>query len=91
LKIPTIYDIFIIWRLKMTGEFVQCSKDTLGGVPVFAGTRVPIQNMIDYLEAGDSIDAFLEDFPTVKKEQALGALEFAKIKILEFAYENIAG
>jgi uncharacterized protein (DUF433 family) len=76
---------------KMNNEFVQRSKDILGGVPVFTGTRVPIQNMIDYLEAGDSIDAFLEDFPTVKKEQALGALEFAKIKILEFAYENIAG
>ena len=74
----------------MNNEFVQRSKDILGGVPVFTGTRVPIQNMIDYLEAGDSIDAFLEDFPTVKKEQAPGALEFAKIKILEFAYENIA-
>ena len=57
---------------------------------MFTGTRVPIQNLIDYLEAGDSIYTFLEDFPTVKKEQAIGALEFAKIKILEFAYENIA-
>ena len=55
----------------MNNEFVQCSKDILGGVPVFTGTRVPIQNMIDYLEAGDSIDTFLEDFPTVKKEQAI--------------------
>jgi uncharacterized protein (DUF433 family) len=71
LKIPTFYDIFIIWRLKMKNEFVQRSKDILGGVPVFTGTRVPIQNMIDYLEAGDSIDAFLEDFPTVKREQAI--------------------
>jgi uncharacterized protein (DUF433 family) len=75
---------------KKNNEFMQCSKDILGGVPVFRGTRVPIQNMIDYLEAGDSIDTFLEDFPTVKKEQAIWALEFAKIKILEFAYENIA-
>ena len=74
----------------MNNEFVQRSKDILGGVPVFTGTRVPIQNMIDYLEAGDSIDAFLEDFPTVKREQAIRALEFAKIKILEFADENIA-
>jgi uncharacterized protein (DUF433 family) len=71
LKIPTLYDIVIIWRQKMNNEFVQCSKDILGGVPVFTGTRVPIQNMIDYLEAGDSIDTFLEDFPTVKKEQAI--------------------
>jgi uncharacterized protein (DUF433 family) len=74
----------------MNNEFIQRSKDILGGVPVFTGTRVPIQNLIDYLEAGDSIYTFLEDFPTVKKEQAIGALEFAKIKILEFAYENIA-
>ena len=58
----------------MNNEFVQCSKDILGGVPVFTGTRVPIQNMIDYLEAGDSIDIFLEDFPTVKKDQAIWAL-----------------
>jgi len=74
----------------MNNEFVQCSKDILGGVPVFTGTRVPIQNMIDYLEAGDSIDTFLKDFPTVKRSQAIWALEYAKIKILEFANENIA-
>ncbi len=74
----------------MNNEFMQCSKDILGGVPVFFGTRVPIQNMIDYLEAGDSLDAFLEDFPTVKKAQAIWALEYAKTKMLEFAYENIA-
>ena len=62
----------------MNYEFVQSSKDILGGVPVFTGTRVPIQNMIDYLEAGDSIDTFLEDFPTVKRDQAIWALEYAK-------------
>ncbi|MGE5343054.1 MAG: DUF433 domain-containing protein [Candidatus Omnitrophota bacterium] len=73
----------------MNEYFVQCSNEVLGGVPVFTGTRVPIQNMIDYLEAGDSLDAFLEDFPTVRKEQAIQALEFAKIKILELVHENI--
>ena len=74
----------------MDNDFMQLSEDVLGGVPVFKGTRVPIQNMIDYLEAGDSLDVFLEDFPTVKKEQAIMALEFAKVRILEFAYENSA-
>lgn len=69
----------------MNYNFVQCSESILGGVPVFRGTRVPVQNMIDYLEAGDSIDTFLEDFPSVKRAQALGALGFAKTKILEFA------
>ncbi len=75
---------------KTNYEFVQCSKEVLGGVPVFSGTRVPIQNMIDYLEAGDSINIFLEDFPTVKKEQAIQALEFTKAIITEFVHENIA-
>jgi uncharacterized protein (DUF433 family) len=74
----------------MNNEFMKCLKDILGGVPVFTGKRVPIQNMIDYLEAGDSVNTFLEDFPIVKKKQAIRALEFDKIKILEFAYENIA-
>ena len=74
----------------MNYEFVQSSKEILGGIPVFSGTRVPIQNLLDYLEAGDSIDLFLEDFPTVKKDQAIQALEFAKVKIMEFVHENIA-
>lgn len=60
----------------MNNEFMQQSKNILGGVPVFKGTRVPIKNMIDYLEAGDSIDVFLNDFPTVKKTQAIRALEY---------------
>ena len=48
-----------------------------GGVPVFRGTRVPLRNLIDYLEAGDDLDAFLEDFPSVTREQAVAALEEA--------------
>lgn len=54
------------------------SKDVLGGTPVFRGTRVPIKNLIDYLAAGQDIDEFLDDFPTVTKEQAKGLLELAK-------------
>ena len=50
----------------------------MGGTPVFVGTRVPFQTLLDYLEAGDSLDAFLDDFPTVKREQAVAALEQAK-------------
>lgn len=48
-----------------------------GGVPVFRGTRVPLRNLIDYLEAGDDLDAFLDDYPTVTREQAIAALEDA--------------
>ena len=51
------------------------SKDVLGGTPVFRGTRVPIKNLIDYLAAGQDIDEFLDDFPTVTKEQALDMLK----------------
>ena len=50
----------------------------LGGTPVFSGTRVPFQSLLDYLEGGQTLDEFLEDFPTVKREIAIRALEYAK-------------
>lgn len=50
----------------------------LGGTPVFVGTRVPVKILFDYLEAGDSLDVFLEEFPSVKREQAVAALELAR-------------
>jgi uncharacterized protein (DUF433 family) len=52
--------------------------EILSGIPVFAGTRVPAQNLIDYLEHGRSVDEFLDDFPTVRREQVIAALEEAK-------------
>ncbi len=61
---------------------IVSDPDTLGGVPVFAGTRVPFCNLIDSLEAGDSIDLFLYDFPTVSREQVIAVLETAKDRIL---------
>lgn len=57
---------------------IVSSPEVLGGTPVFAGTRVPIKNLMDYLEAGDTLDEFLEDFPSVSREQAIGFLEQAK-------------
>lgn len=54
---------------------VRSDPEVLGGVPVFAGTRVPVRALIDYLEAGDSLDEFLEDFPSVTREQAVAVLE----------------
>ncbi len=56
---------------------VHSDPEILGGTPVFVGTRVPLRNLIDYLEAGQSLDEFLEDFPTVSREQAVAALEAA--------------
>ena len=59
----------------MVKGVVQKSKDVLGGTIVFDGTRVPVQTLIEYLEAGDGIEDFLEDFPTVKKDQVIKFLE----------------
>jgi uncharacterized protein (DUF433 family) len=56
--------------------------EIMGGTPVFTGTRVPIQNLVDYLEGGESIDEFLTGFPTVKREQVIAFLEAATEKLL---------
>jgi len=63
-------------------EIIQRSKDILGGTPVFAGTRVPVQTLIDYLKAGDRLEDFLADFPTVSRSQAEGVLELVKETLL---------
>ena len=57
---------------------VHSDPEILGGTPVFVGTRVPVQNLTDYLAAGDSLDVFLDAFPTVTREQAVAALEAAR-------------
>jgi uncharacterized protein (DUF433 family) len=54
------------------------NKDILGGTPVFRGTRVPIQTLLDYLEGGETLEDFLQGFPTVTRESAVAALEEAK-------------
>jgi uncharacterized protein (DUF433 family) len=59
-------------------SIVETNPEILSGTPVFIGTRVPVQTLIDYLEAGDSLDDFLQDFPTVHREQAIAALELAR-------------
>ncbi len=57
---------------------IHCDPEVLGGTPVFIGTRVPAQTLIDYLEAGHSLDEFLGDFPSVRREQVIAALEIAR-------------
>jgi uncharacterized protein (DUF433 family) len=61
----------------MNEQLITSSADIMGGTPVFAGTRVPVQTLLDYLEAGETIDDFLEGFPTVAREQVIGFLEKA--------------
>jgi len=59
-------------------EVVHTDPEILAGEPVFVGTRVPLRNLFDYLEAGDSLEVFLDAFPDVTKEQAVAALELAR-------------
>lgn len=61
-----------------TVPVIHSDPDILGGTPVFVGTRVPIKTLLDYLEAGDPLDEFLEHFSSVKREQAIASLELAK-------------
>ena len=62
----------------MKSTAIHTSPDIMSGTPVFRGTRVPIKNLFDYLESGDTIENFLSDFPTVKREQVIEVLELAE-------------
>jgi uncharacterized protein (DUF433 family) len=64
---------------------ISRSPDVMGGTPVFAGTRVPVQTLLDYLEAGDSIDDFLGGFPSVSRDQVINFLEQAKDRLVATA------
>ena len=64
---------------------ITSTPDVLGGTPVFRGTRVPVQTLIEYLEGGQTIDDFLEGFPTVAREQVIGFLEEAKTRMVAVA------
>lgn len=66
----------------MSTSVIVRDSEILGGTPCFRGTRVPFQNLLDYLEAGDTLDEFLEQFPTVTREMAIQALETAKDSLL---------
>lgn len=67
---------------------ITCDDEILSGTPVFKRTRVPIKNLIDYLEAGDNLDEFLDDFPSVGRDQAIQTLELAKEILVTQAYAN---
>ena len=58
-------------------DIITSDPEIVGGTAVFAGTRVPVQTLVDYLRGGDTLDAFLEDFPSVRREQAEAALDLA--------------
>ena len=65
--------------MPMKQPAVSCNPEIMGGTPVFTGTRVPVQTLLDYLEAGDSIDEFLAGFPTITRAQVITLLAEARI------------
>jgi uncharacterized protein (DUF433 family) len=69
----------------MEAPVISCSPDVMGGTPVFAGTRVPVQTLLDCLEAGESIDDFLAGFPSVSRVQVISFLEQAKNRLVAAA------
>ena len=71
-------------------DLINRSENILGGTPVFAGARVPVQTLFDYLEEGDSLDEFLDDFPAVSREHAIKVLERMKESFLAHEYESAA-
>jgi len=67
-----------VWDNRTVNKVITISPDVQSGEPVFAGTRVPIKNLFDYLKGGDTIEEFLSDFPSVKKDQVLELLSLAE-------------
>ena len=72
----------------MKSAVIEINPNKVSGMPVFAGTRVPIQNLFDYIEGGETLEDFLEGFPPVTLEQAIAVLEQAKKSLFEEAANN---
>jgi uncharacterized protein (DUF433 family) len=71
--------------MSLPSPLITRSEQVMSGVVVFSGTRVPMQTLLDYLEEGDSLDDFLEDFPTVSREHVIAVLELAKESLISYA------
>ena len=67
-------------------KIIHSDPEIMGGTPVFVGTRVPLRNLIDYIEGGYSLDEFLDAFPSVSREQAIAALEAAHTALVASAH-----
>jgi uncharacterized protein (DUF433 family) len=74
-----------VTRLK---DVVQSDPEILGGIPVFLGTRVPVQSLFDYLEGGETLDEFLRQFPSVSREQTVAVLDLARATLLAGAHSS---
>lgn len=71
-----------VWSEFMKSKFVVSDPEIMSGTPCFSGTRVPVKTIFDYLEGGETLDEFLDDFPTVCREMAIAVLEEAKAQLL---------
>ena len=85
-----IYCIEINMKIKIEPEPIDRNPKILSGTPVFSGTRVPVRILLEHLEVGDRIDEFLNDFPTVSRDQAVAVLEYAKVKLVGDTRESAA-
>ncbi|RKZ38536.1 MAG: DUF433 domain-containing protein [Gammaproteobacteria bacterium] len=74
----------------LENKLITHDPDILSGIPIFVGTRVPVQTLLDYLEGGHPLKEFLDDFPTVQRTHAQGVLRFLKQILLLGTYEDIA-
>lgn len=71
--------------MSLPSPLITRSEQVMSGVVVFSGTRVPVQTLLDYLEEGDRLDDFLENFPTVSREHVIAVLELAKESLIRYA------
>jgi len=79
-----LYALYRVGECRMSQRnLIEINPNKMSGIPVFRGTRVPIQNLFDCIEEGETIDQFLEQFPTVTREQVNGVLELSKERLLE--------
>lgn len=76
----------LAYHCAMARSMITVNPQIQGGVPVFAGTRVPVKNLFDYLEAGESLDLFLDDFPSVARDVAVAVLEQAREAVTPHAH-----
>lgn len=74
--------------VEVGSTIVHCDSEIMGGVPVFVGTRVPVRSLLDHLKAGDTLDKFLDDFPSVGRDQAVAALTLAEESLQELLQET---
>ncbi len=82
LQRPDRLPVYSVTRMTRLRDIVHSDPKILGSTPVFVGTRVPIQSLFDYLEGGETLDEFLRQFPSVKRDQAVGALDLARATLL---------